>query len=157
MSIYFTGKTMLTLDLLGCVISVSVLLLTAALTPPLQTPSAYLLWGCTGVLGLSFASIYATVYSIPMQQYGWEIDSYLATMLTVGGCTGDMLVPMIIGWVMSGLGTHALLPSMLIMFLPATVLFVLVTWTFPYFWKIGTNSPEKTVENSNLQDLSIEK
>jgi hypothetical protein len=82
MSIFFSGKTMLIVDLFGSVVSISILMLTSILTPAGQIPPAFMLWGCTALLGVSLASIFATVYSIPTQQYGWEVDSHLATMLT---------------------------------------------------------------------------
>jgi hypothetical protein len=49
-----------------------------------------------------------------------------------------MSLPMIIGWVMNWWGVGALLPAILIIFIPATVLFILVMFVFPKMWGIDT-------------------
>jgi len=79
----------------------------------------------TATFGLSMASIFATAFSLPLL-LNVNITGFASSVLIVGASIGDMVLPMVTGWLISALGPQALLGSILSFFLPAVGISVIL-------------------------------
>ena len=105
------SKTILFMDIIGCAISIVVIML--------WKDSSFALWVGTIGLGLSMASIFPTFIMLAGEQM--KITGAITGWFLVGSGAGSMLLPWLIGQVFAGTGpkamTTVLLAALIILFL----------------------------------------
>jgi len=149
-SIYFTPRTILFGDMAGCMISLTLLLVFSYLK------NKVLLWILTVTFGFSMASIFATAFSLP-SILKITITSKAASVMIVGASIGDMVLPMVAGWILSGIGPQALLLTILGFFVPAVIISNILlfgfnkTCTWPYYGKRDTEAGTNVELKVNTQ------
>lgn len=90
---------MLTADLVGCVASCVILVAASS--------HEWGLWLGTALLGLSMASVFPLVLSQPAV-YGAQVCARDTGWLVVGGTAGEMVIPLVIGYLMTWTAPSAL-------------------------------------------------
>ena len=95
----------------------------------------------TITFGLSMSSIFATAFSLPLLlnvNISGVASSILigsrklkcSLIILVGASIGDMVLPMITGWLISSFGPQTLLISILSFFIPAVTISIILVFFF---------------------------
>jgi FHS family Na+ dependent glucose MFS transporter 1 len=138
----FSTKAMLIVNMIGCIMSLSVLVFFSDLK------SEVLLWTMTASFGLFMASIFATAYSLP-QDLGIELNSTAAAILIAGSSIGDISIPWFVGMLWTHYGQSVLLISELTITLMELALYFVVVYGVDKFLKSKPTSTQ--IELKHLQ------
>jgi len=90
---YLKPQKMLLIDIIGCLLA-SVILISQA-HDGCDIYSSPKLWAGTIILGISAASIFAA--ALNWIEYFLDVSGRVASVLVVGACVGEMIVPVIVG------------------------------------------------------------
>lgn len=115
-------KTMLLIDMGGCMTSLVILLALDHLKSPT------VLWIITFAVGMFMASIFATAFSLP-GEFNITVNSRAASMMIVEASIGDMGIPVIAGWTMSWFEPQALFWSILVIYVMAITTYISIVYT----------------------------
>lgn len=86
-------QKMLLIDIIGCLLAGVILVSQAHDGCDVHTSSK--LWAGTVILGVSAASIFAA--ALNWVEYFLEVSGRVASILVVGSCVGEMIVPVVVG------------------------------------------------------------
>jgi FHS family Na+ dependent glucose MFS transporter 1 len=112
-------------NLVGSLVCIAILLFFDSLL------SRILLWILTIGYGLTMSSVYATAFAIPAQN-GVTITSRASSAFVISGAIGEVTIPTVVGFLITGLSRSAFLTSILVMHLVLIVLyFVMVYYLIP--------------------------
>jgi FHS family Na+ dependent glucose MFS transporter 1 len=98
------SKTILFLDLAGCILSIGLIIL--------GRESAILLWAGSIVLGLSMASIFPTLLMLAGESL--QVSGAITGWFLVGAGAGGMAIPWLIGQAFTASGPYAMMTILLI-------------------------------------------
>jgi len=134
-------RILLLIDMLGVIVALVIGIAFEALRVEA------LLWLVTIVVGLSMASVFATAFTIPAELRVKGKLSSAASAFIVASGMGDMALPYVAGWVITGLGPSALLWNLLICFILCFVFYMLA---FTY----GLSTMERRLPELELREIS---
>jgi len=136
----YSARVILLADMLGCILSMILCIMFEAFL------SRVLLWGATIVFGASMASIFATAFTIPAE-LRLKASSKASSAFIVSSGIGDMVLPILVGYMTGTLGPVALLWITLISFVICLVLYLLV-------YTYGLSTMEKKLDETELKEIS---
>lgn len=108
-------RTLLALDLLGCLLSIGLMIFFV---------SATAVWVGTLGFGFSMSSIFPTTLSFAERQM--PINGQVTSYIFVGASLGAMTIPWLIGQLLSTIGPQATMPSIFITMSAALLVFVIL-------------------------------
>jgi fucose permease len=133
-------RTILTLDLTGCLLSVLAMLI--------WQRSATVLWAAIGTLGLSMGSIFPTVISFAGRRM--SLSGQLTGILFASASAGAMCLPWLVGQFLDRVGSQMLLYTALSALLTNFIIFTLMM-TYP---QRVSPPPESAEESEDVQAAS---
>jgi len=116
-AVFLSSKAMLYSDIIGCSLSLLILVLFPA--------SSTALWVCSVLFGISIASVFPTVISLP-QNLGVPVTGTDTSWMVVGASAGEMIVPVMIGGMQERFSMQVLVYVVLIVEILGAVSFSLL-------------------------------
>ena len=117
----FRPRTILLADLIGCFISIGIALLWPTSLPAITIASV--------CIGLSMASIYPTALTFAERRM--RITGQVTGFLVVGGSSGGMIVPLLIGQMFESLGPRVMMLTILVDLIVALMVYLLLVIDSP--------------------------
>ena len=117
-----TSNRMLMFDLLGCFIGSTILI--SQFDEGCSSSVLTQLWAGTVLLGFSMASVFPCALSLAGSYI--SLSGRTASVLLVGGCVGDMTIPLVVGIFFVRVGPCFLMYSTLSVFILIAVVYILI-------------------------------